>query len=136
MPVFIEEVVRLEPPAPLTPRVATQDTEIAGVPIPQGAYITTCVASANRDPSEYPDADELHIDDQARRHWGFGGGPHRCLGMHLARLEVKLVLEAWHARVTDYEVAPGFTPEIAWPAPTFYLKSLPLVLRPSAPGLG
>ena len=60
------------------------------------------------------------------RHWGFGGGPHRCLGSHLARMEMTLIVTEWLQRVPDFEVAPGYTPQIVFPAQTFGLSSLPL----------
>jgi cytochrome P450 len=49
------------------------------------------------------------------RHWGFGGGVHRCLGSHLARAELRLVLEEWLVRVPDFSFAPGFVPRMKWP---------------------
>lgn len=60
------------------------------------------------------------------RHWGFGGGPHRCLGSHLARMEMTLIVTEWLRRVPDFEVEPGCTPQIVFPAQTFGLPSLPL----------
>jgi cytochrome P450 len=68
------------------------------------------------------------MDGRLHKHWGFGGGPHRCLGAHLARMELKLVLTEWLRRVPDFEVAPGYTPEIIWPAGTCTLRRLPLKL--------
>jgi cytochrome P450 len=66
------------------------------------------------------------LDGKLHRHWGFGGGPHRCLGSHLARMEFTLVIEQWLKRIPDFEVRPGTTPQIEWPANTYALTSLPL----------
>jgi cytochrome P450 len=59
-------------------------------------------------------------------HWGFGGGPHRCLGAHLARMELKLVVSEWRKWIPEFEPAPGYQPEIEWPSPTNTLVELPL----------
>jgi cytochrome P450 len=67
------------------------------------------------------------MDGKLHRHWGFGGGPHRCLGSNLARLELRLVLTEWLRRIPDFAVAPGFDPLIEWPAPSLALLKLPLV---------
>jgi cytochrome P450 len=134
IPDLVEEIVRLEPPAPTVPRVTTQDTEIGGTHIPAGTLLYVCVGAANRDPGtadENPAADSVDTDREVKRHWGFGGGPHRCLGSHLARMELRLVLEEWHRRIPEYELAPGAEPHITWPANTFSLESLPLVFPKS-----
>jgi cytochrome P450 len=130
---FIEEVVRLEPPAPITPRVTTEDVELAGVGIPAGSLVEVAVASANRDPEgDRTQDDAFDIDRDVKRHWGFGGGPHRCLGSHLARMELRLVLDEWHRRIPEYEPAPGPEPRITWPSNTYSLISVPLVFPPAS----
>jgi cytochrome P450 len=62
------------------------------------------IASANRDPAEFPDADQVIIDRAANRHLAFGAGPHRCLGSHLARQELFIGLTEWHKRIPDYRL--------------------------------
>jgi cytochrome P450 len=124
---LIEEVLRLEPSAPMFPRVTTQPVEVCGVEIPAGAVAMLVLATANRDPSRYDHPDEIDLDQADRGHVTFGGGVHRCLGSHLARRELRLVLEEFHALIPDYEIAPGFEPEIAWPSGTLHLRELPLV---------
>jgi cytochrome P450 len=122
IPAFVEEVIRLEPPAPLTPRVPLVDVEIAGHHIPAGTVIHSSLGSANRDDL----GDELDLAKGDGRHLGFGTGPHRCLGSHLGRLELKLVLEEWHRRIPDYEMASDAEALMPWPAATFGLTSLPI----------
>jgi cytochrome P450 len=63
------------------------------------------LAFAGRDESAYNDARTVDFDRGITRHLSFGGGPHRCLGSHLARQEMAVVLEEWHKRIPDYEVS-------------------------------
>ena len=123
----IEEVLRLELPAPMTPRVTLADVEVGGRRIPAGCVVQLAIAAANRDPSRFPTPDGIDLDQAERGHLAFGGGVHRCLGSHLARRELRLVVEEFHKRIPDYEVAPGVTPAVEWPAGTLHLRSLPLV---------
>lgn len=131
-PPLIEEIVRLEPPAPIQPRVTTQAVEVQGVTIPAGAMCLLAVAAVNRDPSRGASADTIDIDDADRGHVGFGGGIHRCLGSHLARRELRLVLEEFHRRIPEYELAPGAAPKVVWPSGTLHLENLPIVFTAGA----
>jgi cytochrome P450 len=130
---LVEEIVRLEPPAPLNPRVTTQDVDVCGVTIPAHANCQLVIAAANRTPLGGPGADEIDIECASRSHLGFGGGIHRCLGSHLARRELRLVVEEFHARIAEYQLAPGTRPAVVWPSGTMHLDSLPIVFTP--PGL-
>ena len=123
----IEEVLRLELPAPMTPRVTLADVDVGGRRIPAGCVVQLAIAAANRDPSRFPTPDGIDLDQAERGHLAFGGGVHRCLGSHLARRELRLVVEEFHKRIPDYAVAPGVTPAVEWPAGTLHLTSLPLV---------
>jgi cytochrome P450 len=129
---FVEEMIRLEPAAPIVGRVTTRPITVAGVELPTGADIRLCIAAINRDGSDGFSGDEFVLDGKLHKHWGFGGGPHRCLGSHLARMELKLVVTEWLARIPDFELAPGYVPEITWPSPTCSLPRLPLLLGPRA----
>ncbi|MDT7763603.1 MAG: hypothetical protein QOC63_3023 [Mycobacterium sp.] len=124
--VFVEEVVRLEPPAPIVPRVTTNTVTIGGVTLPPNTRVRLCLAAINRDDSDDISTNDVVMDGKVHRHWGFGGGPHRCLGSHLARMELTLIVEEWLKRVPDFELATDGTPEIVFPANTFGLDSLPL----------
>jgi cytochrome P450 len=126
----IEEVLRLEPPSPHQPRITTQDVEVCGVTIPAGSPVILFAATANRDPAKFADPDDLDIVHDRPGHTAFGGGIHRCLGSHLARRELRLVVEEFHNLIPDYEVAPGSEPRIVWPSATWHLASLPLVFPP------
>jgi cytochrome P450 len=85
-------------------RKVMQDTEVAGCPVKAGEMVFLPLVAANRDPNEFPDADKVIIDRQDNRHIAFGAGPHRCLGSHLARLELNIAMEEWHKRVPDYRI--------------------------------
>jgi cytochrome P450 len=124
---MIEEVLRLEPPAPMFPRTTTQDVEVCGVSIPAGQRVMMCLAAVNRSPDTYDEPDAIDLDQADRGHVTFGGGVHRCLGSHLARREMRLVMEEFHRQIPEYEIAGGFEPEIMWPSGTLHLRSLPLV---------
>jgi cytochrome P450 len=126
IPSAIEELLRVDGPVATLPRVVTEDVEVAGQTIPAGNYVQVAVAVANRDPAEHPDPDTIDFGRQ-ERHLAFGGGPHGCLGSHLARLEMRVALEEWHRRIPEYELAPGTTPRATWPAGLVGIDSLPLV---------
>ena len=125
--VFVEEIVRLEPPAPIVPRVTTREVTIGGVMLPPDTGLRLCLAAINRDESDAISANQVVMDGKVHPHWGFGGGPHRCLGSHLARMELNLIVEEWLKRVPDFDLAPGCAPEIVFPANTFALGSLLLI---------
>jgi cytochrome P450 len=124
--VFIEEIVRLEPSAPVAPRVLTETVEVGGMLLPKGSSVHLCMAAINRDGSDEISTDELVMDGKVHRHWGFGGGPHRCLGSHLGRMELTVLVDEWLKQIPEFELAPGYEPEIRFPSKTFALKSLPL----------
>ena len=88
-----------------------------------------CLGSINRDESDELSVNQIVMDGKVHRHWGFGGGPHRCLGNHLARMELTLIVDEWLARVPDFRLADGFVPRIVFPANTFGFDRLPLVLE-------
>lgn len=124
---LIEEVLRLEPPAYVFPRITTQDVEVCGVPIPAGSVVMLCLASVNREAGIYEHPDEIDLAQADRGHLTFGGGVHRCLGSHLARRELRLVAEEFLDLVPEFELDPDYEPEVVWPSGTLHLKSLPLL---------
>jgi cytochrome P450 len=124
--VFIEEIVRLEPAAPLAARVTTDFVKVGGMTLPPGTPVRLCTAAINRDGTDAISTDELVMDAKVHRHWGFGGGPHRCLGSHLARIQLTVIVGEWLKQIPDFELPRGYTPEITFPSKSFALKSLPL----------
>lgn len=124
---FIEEVVRLEPAAPVAPRITTGFVNVGGMTLPPGSQVRLCLAAINRDGSDAASTDDLFLDGKVHRHWGFGGGPHRCLGSHLARLELTVIVAEWLRQVPAFRLPDGFRPGIAFPSKTFALTSLPLI---------
>ncbi|BBZ43751.1 cytochrome P450 [Mycobacterium parmense] len=123
---FVEEIVRLEPSAPVLARVTTDFVSVGGMTLPPGTPVRLCIAAINRDGSDAMSTDDLVMDGKVHRHWGFGGGPHRCLGSHLARIELAVIVDEWLKQIPDFETAPGYTPEIEFPSMAFALTSLPL----------
>jgi cytochrome P450 len=124
--VFVEEIVRLESSAPVVPRVTTEEVTVAGVTLPTGARVRLCLGAINRDGSDAISGDDLTLDGKVHKHWGFGGGPHRCVGSHLARMEMNVVVTEWLRRIPHFELSHGYRPEIIWPSPTSTLARLPL----------
>jgi cytochrome P450 len=124
--VFIEEIVRLEPSAPVAPRVTTEIVTVGGMTLPAGTHVRLCMAAVNRDDSDAMSTNDLVMDGKVHRHWGFGGGPHRCLGSHLARIELTIIVAEWLKQIPDFALPSGYSPEIKFPSKTFALKELPL----------
>ncbi|MCV7425505.1 cytochrome P450 [Mycobacterium montefiorense] len=124
--IFVEEIIRLESSAPVVPRVTTEEITVAGITLPAGSQVRLCLGAINRDGSDAISGDDLVMDGKVHKHWGFGGGPHRCVGSHLARMEMNVVVTEWLSRIPHFELAPGYRPEITWPSPTCTLPSLPL----------
>jgi cytochrome P450 len=113
MPQAIEEALRWEPPLLITSRVVTRDTELRGTPIPTGANVTVMLGAANRDPARYSDPDRFDIFRDPKQHISFGHGPHMCLGMHLARMETRVAVDALLDRLPNLRIDPeGNDPHI------------------------
>lgn len=102
----IEEGVRWEPPLLGILRTATDDTEISGIPIPAGSSVNVNMGSANHDETRWDRAEEFDIFRTPRQHMAFAFGAHRCLGMHLARMETQVTLEALLDRLPGLHLDP------------------------------
>ena len=108
VPNAVEEFLRLNPLVMQAGREVQEAGDFHGLQVEPGDIIWIGIAQANRDPRKFPDPDTFIIDrPNASQNLAFGGGPHRCLGMHLARLELKVVLEEWHKRIPDYRIKEG-----------------------------
>ncbi|ADP95815.1 cytochrome P450 [Marinobacter adhaerens] len=90
----IDEAVRFEPVATFKVRQAAQDTEIRGVQVPKGAMVSCIVSSANRDEDAFEDADTFNIDRRQKPSFGFGFGPHMCIGQFVAKTEINCAVNA------------------------------------------
>jgi cytochrome P450 len=121
-----EEVLRWSCPTHFMRRTATTDTELGRARIQAGDKVVLWYVSGNRDESEFPDPDSFDVARSDNRHLSFGrGGPHLCLGAHLARLEIRVVLAALAERVARFELAGQ--PRRIRSNFTNGLKSLPVV---------
>ena len=131
IPGAVEELLRWETPVPGVPRVVTQHVELSGERLVPGEKVTVLLGSANIDEHGFPEPADIDFERPANRHLAFGGGVHRCLGSHLARLELRVALEQLHERIPDYAVKPGeepkYTPGIR------AVEYLPLVFTPPTP---
>jgi cytochrome P450 len=113
IPQAVEEAIRWEPPLLTITRVATRATELGGVSIPAGSAVMPVLGAANRQEDRYADPDRFDIFRSARAHIGFGHGVHVCLGMHLARLEMRVALNLLFDRLPDLRLDPeGDDPHI------------------------
>ncbi len=108
IPAVVEELMRLESPVISSGvRWATEDFVVRDVPIKKGDMIYMAWAAGNIDPDVFENPLEANFEREANRHIAFAAGRHRCLGSHLARLELRMAVEQFHARVKDYEITPG-----------------------------
>jgi len=123
----VEEVLRYDPPVQLTGRLALADIELADAVIPAGRQTVLLIASANRDPAQFPDPDRLDIRREENRHLAFGMGIHFCLGAPLARVEGQIALLAFAQRLEAPEMAgePVYKENITLRG----LQSLPTTFR-------
>ena len=107
----VEEFLRLW--APVQPaRRATRDVEVCGVQMKEGDQMLVLLGAANRDDREFPSAAAMVPDRSPNRHLTFGTHIHRCLGSHIARLEMQVLLEELLRRIPDFELADGA--EVEW----------------------
>jgi cytochrome P450 len=129
IPAAVEELLRYESPVPFIVRVATRDTEVRGVPVATGDHVVCLLGSADTDEQLVPGADTVDFDREGNRHFAFGVGIHRCLGSHLARLELRIALDRWHRRIPDYRIPDGV--ELAFTPILRQVEHLPLEFAPA-----
>jgi cytochrome P450 len=101
----IEEILRFESSNQLGNRMTTGTTEISGMSLPAGTFVTLCIGAANRDPSQFSDPERLDVGRTPNRHLAFITGPHQCAGMALARLEGTVAISRFLARFPNYRIS-------------------------------
>lgn len=101
---IVEETLRFDSPVHLEGRTTTREVEIGGVKIPAGASVALIYASANRDEDKFPNAANFDWRRESNQHLAFGYGIHTCLGVHVARLEMRIVLEEMLQRFPSYRL--------------------------------
>ena len=122
---LIEELLRFETPVQSVSRRATHDMVIGGESVATDELVWLSLASANTDVDGLPGADGVDVRRGDMRSLAFGGGPHRCLGSNLARMELRTVIRTWHDRIPNYSLAPGA--ELIWNSSTLRgIDSMPL----------
>ncbi len=105
IPHAIEEMLRWESPVQGVIRITTEDTELGGCPIKQGTNVSVLLGSSNTDEKVWGDGvDGVDFARDTKGHIAFGGGNHRCLGAHLARMELRVALEEWLTSVPNFSV--------------------------------
>jgi cytochrome P450 len=127
IPGAVEEVLRYYTIIFGDGRKVTRDVEFHGVHLKKGDMVYGLVSGANRDPDAYERAEEFVIDRARNNHMGFANGPHRCLGMHLARREMQLAVEEWLRAIPDFRIAEGAELFERGGGAMMTLTSLPLV---------
>ncbi|MBW8783692.1 MAG: cytochrome P450 [Novosphingobium sp.] len=109
----IDEALRWRATDPYFPRLTTQDVEVEGVLIPKGVRVQICLGAGNRDPKVYERPDQYDIHRKKHHHMGLGLGPHRCLGMDVAKQEmiaaISGLMDRWpHLRLDSDQPKPRF----------------------------
>ena len=128
-PTAIEELLRLESPVQHGFRTPSADVTVAGETLPAGDTFFLSWAGANLDPDVFVNPLQTDPARDPNPHIAWGVGFHRCLGIHLARLELRVALEELHRRIPDYELAPGH--ELVFAGKPRTANSLPLVWKAS-----
>jgi cytochrome P450 len=124
IPNAVEELLRVY--AFVAPgRKVMKDGDFHGCPMKAGDMVLLPLCGATRDPAAFPDPTKVDFDRQVNNHLAFGAGPHRCLGSHLARRELRVALEEWHKRIPHYRIPDGAV--IDEHGSMFGINQLPLV---------
>lgn len=130
IPKAVEEVLRIEG-AIAAGRRATRDVELGGVKISAGDQLLVMMASAGRDAAEFMEPNKFDISRSPNRHLAFGAGPHRCIGSHLARIELTIAMEELHRRLPDYQLMDS-DPPIFHPSQVRGCARMPITFTPEA----
>jgi cytochrome P450 len=133
IPAAVEEGLRFDPPIQSLNRIAARPARVGDITIPAGARVCPVIAAVGRDPDRAASPDEFRLDREGpSRHIAFGSGAHFCIGAPLARLELRIALQALVRQLPGLALAPGFEPQhlpggitfrrlaalpVTWPAP-------------------
>ena len=127
LPTAIEELLRAYAPVTMA-RLVKEDMHWHGVDMKADDWVLLSFPAANRDPAQFDRAGEVIIDREVNRHAAFGLGIHRCVGSHLARMELRVALEAWLARIPEFTLADPAA--VTWAAGQIRgPRALPLRIR-------
>lgn len=110
IPNAVEEFVRCFPPVVALGRSVTKDVELAGHQFKKDDFVLLNYASASRDPAAIDNPDVIDIERDKILHTAFGVGVHRCIGSHLARLELRVVFEELLSRIPNFSLKEGTEP--------------------------
>jgi cytochrome P450 len=106
----IEESLRWMPTDPMFSRWVTRDVDFHGVHLPKGSVLHLCIGAANRDPARWDRPDDFDVFRSPKPSFAFGGGPHVCLGMHVARAEMAVGIGALLDRLPNLRLDPDAEP--------------------------
>ncbi len=107
----VEETVRLHAPVVAVARSVKADIEMGGVPLAAGSRVVLNYAAASRDPEVCTNPRKFDVERPEVVHTAFGVGPHRCIGEHLARLEIRVAVEEFLKRIPEFALDPGHEPQ-------------------------
>lgn len=110
MPTAVEEFLRYYTASPHDGRRATKDVEVGGTKIAAGDYVLLGYGEACRDPKVFDNPGEIDVTRSPSRHLAFSAGPHRCIGSHVARMQIRLALSTFLCRIPEFSVETGFEP--------------------------
>ena len=128
---FVEELLRIEPPVRGLSRMTTKEVQLGGKTLPEGAHLLLMYASANDEPEIFPNPREFDLERKnIMKHVSFGGGVHKCVGLALARMEIKVAARQLIRRMDEFQLAIDeqdirFLPTVA----TRSMESLPVTYR-------
>lgn len=129
---LVEEGLRCFPAIPLMSRTVRGDVDFHGIPWKDGDRLVLLLSAASADPDVFPSPETIDPGRHPNRHVAFGLGPHFCAGSHLARMELRVLLEEWHRRIPDYHLGDlsGLTHEVSV---AVRMTTLPLVIDAAPP---
>lgn len=107
----LDEFLRFDSPVSMLARHVTADTELGGQRLKAGEWVLVCFGAANRDDAMFPHPEQLDFDRESNRQIAFGSGVHRCIGLHVARMQIQAAMAAFLSRATNVRLAEGSSVE-------------------------